>query len=232
MASRTYPGTINVDEAQTITVGLADVANASFALVPQRMTRISGVVRNSQGKPFAANLSLRTQSGGGMSMRGLAMSGPDGRFSAANVPPGEHSIEISPRPGEDESASVPITAGGQDITDLIITTTPGATISGQIIFDGAASVDTTLRVSASSPDPGGPGPMRIYDNTQGVVDDKGRFQIRGLYGPCDVQRLSSRRRCQERRAGSSSPSPSTARTSPTFRSTYLPSPTAARSRSS
>ncbi len=178
-----YPGTINVDEAQSITVGLADVANASFALVPQRMTRISGIVRNSQGRPFAANLSLRTtQSGGGMSMRGLAMSGPDGRFSAANVPPGDHSIEISPRPGEDESASVPITAGGQDITDLIITTTPGAIISGQIIFEGAASVDTALRVSASSPDPGGPGPMRVYDNTQGVVDDKGRFQIRGLYG--------------------------------------------------
>ena len=178
-----YPGTINVDEAQSITVGLADVANASFALVPQRMTRISGIVRNSQGRPFAANLSLRTtQSGGGMSMRGLAMSGPDGRFSTANVPPGDHSIEISPRPGEDESASVPITAGGQDITDLVITTAPGATISGQVIFEGAASVDTALRVSASSPDPGGPGPMRVYDNTQGVVDDKGRFQIRGLYG--------------------------------------------------
>ena len=50
-----YPGTINVDEAQSITVGLADVANASFALVPQRMTRITGVVRNSQGKPFVGN---------------------------------------------------------------------------------------------------------------------------------------------------------------------------------
>ncbi len=100
-----YPGTINVDEAQSITVGLAEVANASFALVPQRMTRVSGIVRTSQGKPFAANLSLRTQSGGGMSMRGLAMAGADGRFSAANVPPGEHYIEVrlapvatSPRP--------------------------------------------------------------------------------------------------------------------------------------
>ena len=70
------------------------------------MTRISGLVRNSQGKPFAANLSLRTQSGGGMSMRGLAMAGSDGRFSASNVPPGEHYVEVSSRPGEDESASV------------------------------------------------------------------------------------------------------------------------------
>ena len=179
-----YPGTINVDEAQSITVGLAEVANASFALVPQRMTRVSGIVRTSLGKPFAANLSLRTQSGGGgMSMRGLAMAGADGRFSAANVPPGEHYIEVSSGPGGDESASVPITAGGQDIVDLIITTSPGVTISGHVVLEGGAPViDKSFRVNATSPDPGTPPPTRIYDNTQGVIDDKGRFQIRGLSG--------------------------------------------------
>ena len=177
-----YPGTINVDEAQSITVGLADVANASFALVPQRMTRITGVVRNSQGKPFAAALTLRTQAGGAMSMRMLAMSGLDGRFTASNVPPGEHSIEVSPRPGEEESASVPIAAAGQDIADLVITTSPGITISGQVIFEGATPAEKTFRVNAMSPEPGAPGPMRIFDNTQGVIDEKGRFQLRGLSG--------------------------------------------------
>jgi hypothetical protein len=177
-----FPGTINVDEAQSITVGLADVANASFALVPQRMTRISGIVRNSQGKPLAANLAIRTQSGGSMSMRSFAMSGPDGRFSAANIPPGEHFVEVMPRPGDEESASVPITAGGQDITDLVITTSPGMTIAGHVIFEGAPTPDQQLRVYASSPDPGSPGPMRMFDNNQGVIDEKGRFQIRGLNG--------------------------------------------------
>jgi hypothetical protein len=177
-----YPGTINVDEAQSITVALADVANASFALVPQRMTRITGVVRNSQGKPLAAPLALRTQAGAGMQMRMLAMSGADGRFTASNVPPGEHSIEVSPRPGEEESASIPITAGGQDITDLVITTTPGVTISGQVTFEGTAPAEKTLRVNATSPEPGAPGPMRIFDNTQGVIDEKGRFQLRGMTG--------------------------------------------------
>ena len=176
-----FPGTIDVDEAQMITVGLAEVANASFALVPQRMTRITGIVRNSQGKPLAANLSLRTQSGGSMSMRMLAMSGPDGRFSATNVPPGEHTIEVSPRPGEEESASVPITAGGSDITDLMITTNSGVTISGNVTFEGA-NTDRAVRIGAMSPDPGSGGPMRIFDNNQGVVDEKGRFQLRGLSG--------------------------------------------------
>jgi hypothetical protein len=177
-----YPGTINVDDAQSITVGLAEVANASFALVPQRMTRVTGLVRDSQGRPLAANLTLRTHTGTSTSMRMLAMAGPDGRFSVASVPPGEHFIEVSPRPGGDESASVPITAGGQDITDLLITTSPGKTISGQVMFEGGAAAQTSFRVNAMSPDPGGPGPTRIYDNTQGVIDDKGRFQVRGLGG--------------------------------------------------
>ncbi len=177
-----YPGTINVDEAQSIAVGIAEVANASFALVPQRMTRVTGQVRDSQGKPLAASLSLRTQSGDGMSMRMLAMAGPDGKFSVASVPPGDHFIEVSPRPGDEESASVPIAAGGQDVTDLIITTSPGKTLAGQVIFDGASAAAKSLRVSASSPDPGGPQPTRIYDNNQGVIDEKGRFQVRGLSG--------------------------------------------------
>jgi hypothetical protein len=77
---------------------------------------------------------------------------------------------------------VPITAGGQDISDLIITTSPGKTISGQVMFEGASAGQQGLRVNASSPDPGSPPLTRIYDSTQGVVDEKGRFQIRGLSG--------------------------------------------------
>ena len=178
-----YPGTIDVDEAQSIAVGIAEVANASFALVPQRMTRITGIVRDSQGKPLAASLSLRTSSGGGgMMMRMLAMAGPDGRFSVASVPPGDHFIEVSPRPGSDDSASVPITAGGQDITDLIITTSPGKTLAGTVVFEGGSAAQTSMRVNATSPDFGGPQPTRIFDNTQGVVDAEGRFQIRGVSG--------------------------------------------------
>ena len=177
-----YPGTINVDEAQGITVGIAEVASAAFPLVPQRMTRISGIVRDSQGKPLASNLMLRTQSEGFMMMRSATMADADGRFNLVNVPPGEHFIEVQPRPGSEESASVPITSSGQDITDLIITTSAGRTITGQVIFEGAPAGQPSFRVNVSSPDPGMAPLTRIYDNTQGVVDEKGRFQIRGVSG--------------------------------------------------
>ena len=178
-----FPGTTNEDEAQAITVGLSEVATASFAMVPQRTTRVSGIVRDSQGKPLSTSLSLRTQFGnGGMSVRMLTTSGTDGRFSVGNIPPGEHYIETGARPGVEESASVKILADGQEITDLIVETSPGETISGRVVFEGTSSVPKSFRVMASSPDPGSPGPMRNFDNTQGIVDEKGQFQIRGIYG--------------------------------------------------
>ncbi len=177
-----YPGTINVDEAQGITVGIAEVASASFPLVPQRMTRISGIVRDSQGKPLAANLMLRTQSESFMMMRSATMADADGRFGLTNVPPGDHFIEVAPRPGSEESASVPITSSGQDITDLVITTTAGRTITGQVIFEGAPAGQPSFRVNVSSADPGMPPLTRTFDNTQGIVDEKGRFEIRGVSG--------------------------------------------------
>ena len=177
-----FPGTINVDEAQGITVGIAEVASATFALVPQRMTRVSGLVRDSRGKPVAANLMLRTQSEGSMMMRSATMAGPDGRFSLGNVPPGDHFIEVAPRPGSEESASVPITSAGQEITDLIITTSAGRTIAGQVTFEGAPAGQQSFRVNVTSPDPGMAPLTRIFDSTQGVVDEKGRFQLRGVSG--------------------------------------------------
>src|SRR5688572_1454168 len=178
-----FPGTINVDEAQGIAVGIAEVANASFPLVPQRMTRVSGMVRDSQGKPLVgANLMLRTQSEGAMMVRSAAMAGPDGRFTLANVPPGEHFIEVMVRGGSEESASVPISSAGQEIADLVITTNPGKTISGEVTFEGAPAGLKFLRVNVSAADPGAPPPTRIYDDKQGTVDENGRFQIRGLTG--------------------------------------------------
>ena len=63
---------------------------------------------------------------------------------------------------------------------MVITTGPGVTITGQVTFESGAAAQP-MRVSANSPDPGGP-PTRIYDNNQGAIDEKGRFQIRGLSG--------------------------------------------------
>ncbi len=179
-----YPGTINADQAQPITVALSEEAAVSFALVPSRMTRVSGIVRDSQGQPLpGVMLTIRSRMGNGMFMRGLPAVGNDGRFNIANIPPGEHWLEVMQRTDGGESAAVAITAGDRDITDLTITTTPAATIRGSVTFEGGnASSDKPSRVVIYSPDPGGPQVVRGYDPTQGTIDANGQFQINGAAG--------------------------------------------------
>jgi hypothetical protein len=179
-----YPGTINADEAQAVTVGLSEEASASFSLVPSRMTRVSGIIRNSQGQPVTnVMVTVRPRATGMfMGMRSFAGPGPDGRFNITNVPPGEHWLEVSSRSPDGESASVPITTADRDITDLMVTTSPGAVISGTVIFEGASASTKPGRIMIYSPDMGAPSPMRFFDDTQGTIDQAGQFQIKNVFG--------------------------------------------------
>ena len=179
-----YPGSVSSEDAQPVTVGIAEEAAASFALVPARMTRISGLVRNSQGRPVVGVfLTVRTGMGMGMMMsRGGSTTGADGSFTINNLAPGEHWIEVYPRSSGDEWASIPITlpAGGE-ITNLVITTSPGATISGQVIFEGTSTSPKPERIIVTTPEPGGSPPSRGMDDS-GVIDESGRFQLKGVSG--------------------------------------------------
>jgi hypothetical protein len=126
--------------------------SAYFSLVPARMSRVSGVVRTSDGRPPSGYLiSLRTVTAGMSSNVGGGQAGADGTFRLANVPPGEHFLDIRPMmpgrpvmtttgapgapPPEPEFASMPFSVSGQNIDGLVITTTTGAAISGRVIFD-------------------------------------------------------------------------------------------------
>ena len=161
-ATTFYPGTPSTEQAEPINVGVGEVVTVSFALSTARLIRVSGTVRDSQGRPAAG---ARHSLGSRTPTSRWSMSGPqigaDGQFSIANVPPGDYSIEVVPmdnripstRSAEfDEVASVPFTAAGQDITDLIITTTPGATVTGRVIFEGTSNAARPDRVAANSPD--------------------------------------------------------------------------------
>jgi Carboxypeptidase regulatory-like domain len=192
-----YPGTANVEEAQAITVGLAQETNASFAIMSAKMSRISGVVRTSQGAPVGRTMMvmLRTQSGSGTASMGTSILN-DGSFVFANVPPGEHFIDVRPTgisaspvagaaPAVEEFASVPVTTSGQDITGLIITTGAGSTITGRVVFEGnpppTQAVMQSLRVFPGSADPSSPMVMGFTQDS-GALDETGHFQIRGASG--------------------------------------------------
>jgi hypothetical protein len=201
-----YPGTASVAEAQPVLVNLSEEANASFSLATGRMSRISGIVRHSDGRPPAGSMvSLRPSytTGGEMGGWGNSNVMPDGSFSFANVPPGEYVLEVIPpremfvaqpgavsRQGEPatspEFARVPIAVGGTDVAGLVITTRPGITVSGHVVFQSKMpprNPDAApLRVGVTSPNPEETIRSMFFRPDNGVLDESGRFQIRDVSG--------------------------------------------------
>jgi hypothetical protein len=195
-ATTYYPGVSSPSEAQPIPLGLSQETAVSFPLVAARLSRLSGMIRNSQGQPVTeAQLSLRPAQPGMYSSSGIQL-GKDGTFLANNVAPGEYFIDVQPLmtytpgkpppppPADAELASFPITVTGTDIGGINIITRPAAIITGRVIFDGTSERPTgQVRVIAVAADGDG-GRSFMMRNTpdNGRVDENGQFQVRGLSG--------------------------------------------------
>jgi protocatechuate 3,4-dioxygenase beta subunit len=188
-----YPGTVNVADAQPVTVGLGQELTIHIALAAARMARVSGSVSDSQGRPASgAMVMLRSGGGGGMFMTSMAgqVTG-DGTFTLRNVSPGEYFVDVRP-PGRGpgsaaEFASVPMTVANEDINGLRITTGPGATVRGRVIFAGTAPRTGgfgPLRVLTQGSDPQMPpmGFMLRGGEDDGTIADDGSFQLGNLSG--------------------------------------------------
>jgi hypothetical protein len=125
----------------------------------------------------------------------------DGSFTIPNVTPGTYQLTIrsggpgemgfgmigaaTDSDGEPETATLRVTVGSEDLPGLVLTTSPGVRMSGQIVFEGgvppagpeAASSAAVLSTSASPDDPGMPGP-----GFRGSVKEDWTFELRGLSG--------------------------------------------------
>jgi Carboxypeptidase regulatory-like domain len=190
-----HPGTVNPADAQTVTVSLAEETSIEFAMSSARLTRVSGTVVDSQGRPSAGSfVNIVTRQGNGMSSTGGGQVAPDGTFILNGVAPGDYSLEVRSqlRPGvaqEIEFGSTPITVAGAEITGVRIVTGRGATISGRVIFEGtrpqARSDQGPLRVFPNPADPSRPfmvGNIANDPRSNGTVDENGNFQLGGMSG--------------------------------------------------
>lgn len=203
-----FPGTTSVAEAQPVVVNLSEEAHASFSLATGRLSKLSGMVRRSDGTlpaGFIAELRPRDVSGAAMGGWGGTPLAPDGSFSFANVPPGQYVLDVQQRrQGYDTSsgmlmgapsssaqtpefARMTITVGGTDIAGLSLTTTRGVSASGRVTFQTATPVKISERSSLfmtaafANSDEGERAVMSLGANN-GVIDPSGRFEIRGIVG--------------------------------------------------
>lgn len=181
-----FPGTANVDEAQSVEVEIGQEVPVHFALAASPLARVSGTIIDSGGRPVgwrSVMLASRTESS--VSTRTAGTTRPDGTFDIPAVPPGNYTIEVSPlrtQPDDFEFASFPITVEGHDITDLMISMKIGATVNGRVIWEGSSPQPfATLRITPVAVDPRMSGADPASGG--GTVDAKGSFSLVGVHGP-------------------------------------------------
>ena len=187
-----FPGTPNINDAQTVPLGTGQETDIQFALSTGRLSRVAGTVVDSTGRPVAnAMTTLQSPAGGFNGNLSGGITQPDGSFSLSNVPPGEYVLSVQPmnRGGADaplaESGVLAITVGGADLLNLRVTTSPGATVTGRVVFEGAARRDngqgSQVRVMPQTAGPALPF-ISAFGVETGVVTDDGTFELKGVRG--------------------------------------------------
>jgi hypothetical protein len=191
-----YPGVPSVNEAKPVTVGLSqEVLDISFSMQLVRVSRISGLVSNPDGTPVTSgNVNLMTDAGGGRGNQiGMNFGGRiqwDGSFSISNVAPGRYILRAR---GDDSEtpqfAAQPISVTGDDLSDVTVVLSPGATISGTVTFlpgSSPAPDYTQFRITAPATDQSDVGPQ-----SNARVDKDGHFTISGVSAGAHLIRPSN-----------------------------------------
>ena len=191
-----YPGTLDEGMAQRVHVKIGEEVQGIDIRVGQaRLYHVSGFVVDSKGRPLAgANGQLMRRGATVGVMPLFGMSDAKGQFQMRNVPPGEYRlvfrqqqqnmVPFSPETPREpvEMASVPISIAGADVDNIMVTTSLGTTITGQVVFEGVPPTGnvTNMRVFASPSNPeDAPG---VGSAEPGTVTADYRFTLKGLMG--------------------------------------------------
>ena len=183
-----FPGTSSVGEATRIIVKTGQEASAPFALIVARMAKVRGRVLNSGGEPVARSMLMMTPADPMMGFMSFststnAMVDANGSFQFTNVAPGRYNIQVRPMGmpgGPTEFATMPITVASDDIDNVLITTSPGATARGVILTDDGTPPSfrfDQVQIFQSSTDPSTP----MFGGGMPRVHEDFTFEISGLF---------------------------------------------------
>jgi len=195
-----YPGTPSAAEAQRLTVGVGEETVADIQIVPSKVAHVSGTVVSSAGKaPAMGFVSLQAR---GSDITGSFLNGgggqirADGSFTINSVNAGSYQLIVMATPSETmssdafETASMPITVSGQDITDLRLATSKGVSVSGHVTFEGGTPDAAALKQFRPGCFPTESESMPSFSRP-GEVKEQGQFEIVGLTVPCVVGSFGS-----------------------------------------
>jgi hypothetical protein len=190
-----YPGTPDEGAAQRVRARTGgETPGLEIRMATGRLFRISGVITDSQGRPGGR--------AGGQLYKGAVTGGSSygfstdeqGRFQMRNIAPGEYrlivrGLRVPNGDGQQndsaEMANMPVTVAS-DVEGLVVMTGPGATITGQVVFEtgppqlGPGQSSFQLRVSGMPGDP--QGSMGMPMPPPAVVNPDLTFTMKNLFG--------------------------------------------------
>jgi hypothetical protein len=180
-----YPGARSPAEAQRLHLGTSQtLTEINVTVSPVHTARISGTAIDSQGEPLTGgSLTVGQPSDSAFeSIRSPVR--PDGSFTVSNLVPGDYIVRVRTPgmiDGHSEFGAMRITVGGDDLTDLTLSTERPSTVTGHVVLDSdkAESIRPSLYVDAVSTDPDD-GPVTV--GSGGNVNRDWTFELTVLPG--------------------------------------------------
>jgi protocatechuate 3,4-dioxygenase beta subunit len=140
-----YPAAVDEASAQRVRVRSGTEANGiEIQMVSGRRFHVNGIVSDSQGRGHArmTGMLVKSTPGGGFTSTMGFSTDDQGRFRMRDVAPGNYRLIVREQPTngpvpagaplEFATMPLPVTA---DIDDLLVTSSPPATITGNIVFE-------------------------------------------------------------------------------------------------
>jgi len=147
-----YPGVAEASSSPFLTIGAGQAqASADITLVRQNTARVSGILRDAQGRPgLVGSLSLfPSQTASSLAMAVGARVNDSGAFEFPNVSPGRYVIQAyrgsRNRATEGEFGVLSISVGERDLEGLTVQATAGSAIAGRLTFRGSSPDATPPR---------------------------------------------------------------------------------------
>lgn len=187
-----YPNALSPSEATRLTLSVGQEAqNIVIGVAPTRLVSVSGTATNSEGQPIKAGMVRLQDAGIAPMMSTQSRIHPDGTWTVSSVVPGEYRLTVQGLRGSveevastgrasfSETAQMRITVGSEDMTGVALVTSPGATLRGQVKWEGGtAPTGGGLKGSVIAFDPS----ETTGAMSAGTIKRDGTFEILNVQG--------------------------------------------------